>query len=348
MSTLLTFDDVLIVPRFSTITSRKDVSLNLNVGNELLTLPIISSNMDTVTGPEMAMAMASAGGRGCLHRFMSIEENVQALQRSRWGFDHDIRTPLVSIGVGQRELERGVALWKAGANIIVVDVAHGAQQAVVDQVNNLRGLIPQAYIVAGNFASADSVQDFLVRSRGGVDAIKVGVGPGSACTTRIKTGVGVPQLSAVMQIAKLLKNTKIQVIADGGMKTPGDIAKALGAGAHVVMLGGMLAGTNETPGEIVSVYENGLTTNHKKYRGSASHESYAAQGKTGSHRTAEGESFLVPCKGSVESVLADIEGGIRSAMTYVGANTLDEFRAQCEFVQISSATARENSAHGKS
>lgn len=345
MTPLLTFDDVLIVPKFSTITSRKDVSLDTAVGNELLKLPVISSNMDTVTGPEMAMAMAGAGGRGCLHRFMSIEENVQALQRSSWGFDHDVRTPLVSIGVGQQELERGIALWKAGANTIVVDVAHGAQQTVVDQVNNLRGLIPQAYIIAGNFASDESVKDFLERTCGAVDAIKVGVGPGSACTTRIKTGVGVPQLSAIMQIAKLLKNTKIQVIADGGMKTPGDIAKALGAGAHAVMLGGMLAGTEETPGDKVYAGDGAY---FKKYRGSASHESYAAQGKTGSQRTAEGESFFVPYKGSVESVLMDIEGGIRSAMTYVGANTLDEFRARCEFVQISPATVRENSAHGKS
>ena len=221
--------------------------------------------------------------------------------------------------------------------------------------------------MVGNFASADSVKEFLERSNGSVDAIKVGVGPGSACTTRIKTGVGVPQLSAVMEIAKLLKNTKIQIVADGGMKTPGDIAKALGAGAHLVMLGGMLAGTLESPGEIGEIYidSNKVSVNSlegkledflsapnvkiasKKYRGSASQEAYDAQGKSGSHRTAEGESFLVPYKGSVVNILADIEGGIRSAMTYVGARNLDEFRARCEFVRISHATAKENGAHGK-
>jgi len=319
--------------------------------------------MDTVTGSRMALHMLVNGGQACLHRFASINDTLDMFAFAC----HQGRKPMVSIGLGNEELERAVALRSAGATHFVIDVAHGAQQAVVDQVRAMRiALGNEIYIMVGNFASADSVKEFLERSYE-VDGIKVGVGPGSACTTRIKTGVGYPQLSAIKEIATLLKNTDIHVIADGGMKTPGDIAKALGAGAHMVMLGGMLSGTEETPGNIVN--ENGFEPSYsydpalpekkyyalapgeklfKKYRGSASQESYEAQGKTGTHRTSEGESFLVPYKGSVSAVLADIEGGIRSAMTYVGARNLDEFRGRCEFVQISPATAKENGAHGKS
>lgn len=338
MSTLLTFDDVLIVPKFSTIKSRKDVNLQTHMGAELLELPVISSNMDTVTGGEMCSAMGGAGGIGCLHRFMPIDEMV-----ATWK-ERSLSNPIISIGLGQHELDRAIALWKAGATHFCIDVAHGAQQTVVDQTNTLRGLLPQAYIIVGNFASASSVRVFLERTPDSINAIKVGIGPGSACTTRIKTGVGVPQFSAIQQIAAELKNTDIKVIADGGMKTPGDIVKALGAGAHFVMLGGMLAGTNETPG--VPVYA-GNGQYFKKYRGSASKESYGIQGKDQAYITAEGESFLVPCKGPVAEIMQEIEGGIRSAMTYVGARTLDEFRERCEFAQISPATVKENGAHGK-
>ena len=344
MSQLLTFDDVLIAPKFSTIQSRKDVTLNAHMGEKLLSLPVISANMDTVTDSDMCYAMGKAGGVGCLHRFMPPKATL-----SVWHENLDNK-PIISIGLGSEEMGRACLLANAGATHFCIDVAHGAQLAVVEQANNLRKAVPHAYIIVGNFASADSVKEFLDRAFYSVDAFKVGVGPGSACTTRIKTGVGVPQLSAVMSIAKTLKNTDIQVIADGGMKTPGDIAKALGAGAHFVMLGGMLAGTDETPGEVIypEVGPNEKACPVKKYRGSASHESYAVQGKVGSHRTAEGESFMVPYKGPVANILADIEGGVRSAMTYVGARNLDEFRERCEFVQISPATVRENGAHGKS
>lgn len=349
MSQLLTFDDVLIVPKFSTITSRKDVSLSTKLGDELLELPIISSNMDTITGPEMCSAMAGAGGIGCLHRFMPVDEMVRIWK------ERSFSSPMVSIGLGHEELVRAEALYAAGARLFVIDVAHGAQQSVVDQAHELRAQLgDDFYLMVGNFASADSVTEFIQRSHG-IDAVKVGIGPGSACTTRIKTGVGYPQFSAIQSIARTLKNTSIQVIGDGGMKTPGDVAKALGAGAHAVMLGGMLSGTTETP-PVQAILANPpfdydaetyLKEKGVNYRGSASHESYIAQGKVGAHRTPEGESFFVPYKGSVINILTDIEGGIRSAMTYVGARSLDEFHARCEFVQVSSATVRENGAHGK-
>ena len=381
----LTFDDVLIVPKFSFIDSRREVNLSGFTSNKAFrsfgaSLPVISSNMDTVTGPRMAAAMLNYGAQACLHRFCTIEENVKMLEASMvpMGKDEDeFLRPMVSIGLGNEELERAKALYGHGAWNFVIDVAHGAQESVAKQAKALRAIVGQyGGIMIGNFASVDSVKHFLEYTGSDVvDAIKIGVGPGSACTTRIKTGVGYPQLSAIWEISQALKNTEIGIIADGGMKSPGDVAKALGAGAHMAMLGGMLAGTEESPGNLVAIDANFEDATHgecvlekdgdyvpkekcadkavirwvklnKKYRGSASQESYESQGKTGNHRTAEGESFLVPYKGYVEDVLHDIEGGLRSSFTYVGARNLKDFHSKVEFVRISNATQLENKSHG--
>ncbi len=344
MNEFLTFDDVLICPKFSMVKTRKDVDLSTFLWDQgQIKLPVISANMDTVTGSDMAYAMAEGGGLGCLHRFWSIEENVKAFNNSI--FDGPIK-PMVSIGLGKGELERAEALHKAGAGIIVIDVAHGAQIGVVEQVRELQRLLKDnVWVIVGNFATPQSIGDFKYHL--GEDYVmgwKVGIGPGSACTTRIKTGVGIPQLSAIMDCSR--SHPGEVIIADGGLRTPGDIAKALGAGASFVMLGGMLAGTLETPGEII--YPEGeKVCPLKSYRGSASLESYAAQGKDTGWRTAEGESFTIPLRGSVSEVLRDIEGGLRSTLSYVGARTLEEFQTKVEFVKVSSATVRENGAHGK-
>lgn len=363
MKELFTFDNVLIVPKFSTISSRSEVDISTNPsGLPYMNIPIISANMDTITGHHMALEMQRSGAQACLHRFTSIEENVKMFKHSIIGDQECRSVPLVSIGLGMDELERAEALISVGAYAFVIDVAHAAQMSVVKQADELRTLLGEnGSITVGNFATADTVKAFLEHSGDGiVDVVKVGIGPGSACTTRIKTGVGYPQLSAIMEIARLLDKVGISVIADGGMKTPGDIAKALGAGADCVMLGGMLAGTSESPGEVIGEYEtithfnkgypediSTFVPTHKKYRGSASKESYEAQGKNASHRTAEGESFLVPYKGPVKNVLQDIEGGLRSALSYVGARNLREFQSKVEFVRISDATLTENKAHGK-
>lgn len=378
MKELFTFDNVLIVPKFSTISSRSEVDISTNPSAlPYMNIPIISANMDTITGHHMALEMQWNGAQACLHRFTSIEENVKMFKHSIIGDQECRSVPLVSIGLGMDELERAEALISVGAYAFVIDVAHAAQMSVVKQADELRTLLGEnGSITVGNFATADTVKAFLEHSGDGiVDVVKVGIGPGSACTTRIKTGVGYPQLSAIMEIARLLDKVGISVIADGGMKTPGDIAKALGAGADCVMLGGMLAGTDETPGETMFVDDCGKLVKRedflakkihldgtvtyiedeysnsfpkvKKYRGSASKESYEVQGKNASHRTAEGESFLVPYKGPVKNVLQDIEGGLRSAFSYVGARNLREFQSKVEFVRISDATLTENKAHGK-
>lgn len=338
-----TFDDVLIEPRFSSVNSRSEVDLMVQVGNLGKFLPIMSSNMDTVTGTEMAVAMADLGALGCLHRFMTVEQNLESFVKVE-------RPCAVSFGLGDEELHRAVRLYQNGARLFVLDVAHAAQAQVVQQYGRLSQACMDAFIIVGNFAGVWSLDEFIQRLGFAPHGVKVGIGPGSACTTRIKTGVGYPQLSAVQEIASYMKNNHpgSLVMADGGMKTSGDIAKALGAGADMVMLGGMLAGTTETPGQKISKGNlSGEWTDYKIYRGSASKDSYDAQGKNADFRTAEGEAFTVPFKGPVKGVIQDILGGLRSAFTYVGARNLQEFQELVNFVHISSATIGENEAHGK-
>lgn len=348
----LSFDDVLIVPQFSTIKSRKDVDLSQYFCGVELNLPIISSNMDTVTSVKMADAMRDAGAIGALHRFMSIEDNVKTF------LETSSRQTIVSVGLGKQEIERAEALiYGAGANTILIDVAHGASMEVVNQVKQLREFLGDNFhLIVGNFATAQSIRDFnhhLGKAGDRVQAYKVGIGGGSACLTRVVTGCGVPTLASVIDCASV----GVPIIADGGMRTSGDIAKALAAGASTVMLGGMLAGTDESPGILVDrhktpvKYENFNTDpsvpKFKKYRGSASTESYEVQGKVAQHRSYEGDSFLVPYKGPVSNVLQQIEGGLRSALSYVGASNLEEFKEYAELIQVTSAGVKENGSHGR-
>jgi len=348
----LTFDDVLIEPKFNTVASRKDVDISSYVMHGELTLPVISSNMDTVTEYAMMMAMKRAGGIGCLHRFSSTEDLIDMIESRKKNLDNNY---IASVGLSDYEFERAKALYKAGCLKFCIDVAHGASQAVCDMLDRLHHEFMDDHIsiMIGNFATGDSLLKFVENSEFMPDAVKVGIGPGSACTTRTKTGCGFPQLSAIQDVSKMARDMDIAVIADGGMKTPGDIAKAIAAGADAVMLGGMLAGTDESPGKkkIITLHEAerlGLSNNAVKiYRGSASKESYKDQGKDESWRTAEGESFFVPQKGPVDLILKDIEGGLRSALTYVGARNLEEFRENANFIQVSSSARIENGAHGK-
>jgi len=333
----LTFDDVLILPGFSEIQSRKDVDLS----SMDLKLPIISANMDTITGPEMAIAMGNAGGMGVLHRFWSIEDNVKAFVKA------NIAAPNVSVSIGitDSEKERAEALVDAGAKIVFIDVAHGAQIGVVNQVRFLREKYKgNIEIVAGNFATAESIRHFCLELNDSdlfPDAFKVGIGPGSVCTTRIKTGIGVPQLYAIMGCAQ----AGLPIVADGGMRSPGDIAKALAAGAKAVMLGGMLAGTLETPGEVIWPESSGPSGPIKVYRGSASKESYTDQNKISDWRAAEGVYTTVPLRGSVTEVLQDIEGGLRSAFSYVGAKNMTEFQDKATFIEVSNSSQKESGPH---
>lgn len=343
MKTYYSFDDVLLLPQFSAINSRKDVDVSTKILGLDLKFGVISSNMDTVTELNMANAMSDYGAIGCLHRFMPIEQNAWMYeQASKKG------NVLVSVGVGTTELDRFKALYDAGARQFVLDVANGASMQVVKQVHKMRDLEGNNFqLMVGNFATGRSVEDFLFHCGDDeVQALKLGVGGGSACTTRLVSGCGLPTLASILDIKNV---TLLPLVADGGIRTSGDLAKAFVAGASAVMLGGLLAGSYESPGEIVvkTEYNADGFSKYKNYRGSASAESYEVQGKTALHRAPEGESFLVSYSGPVANTLQKLEAGLRGAMTTVGAMTLPEFREKGEFAVITQNGVMESKAHGK-
>lgn len=369
MKKLLAFDDVLLVPKFNYVESRADVNLESNFLGFNLRLPIFSANMDSISESKMAAVMSKAGGVGCLHRFQDVASNVKMFDDSvdLMAQNHyPVNKPFVSVGLGSNEFERAIALEEAGATHFVIDVAHGASMAVVKQYDRLRGsLKTNAVIVVGNFANAQSIKDFNhhVKSSKRPDAFKAGIGGGSVCSTRIVTGCGAPTFGSVLDCV----SAGFDIIADGGIRSSGDIAKCLGAGAKAVMIGSLLAGTDETPGESVwlrheykkvkySDQKEFFGTNlideqyndqrYKKYRGSASSESYQSQGKEARHRAPEGESHMVPYKGAALAILDQLEAGVRSAFTYVGASDLTSFRENAEFVEITSSGATESKPHG--
>lgn len=332
----LTFDDVVLVPGYNGIKSRNLVTTSVKIADRVFEIPIVSANMDTVTGVEMAKLMASQGGLALLHRFVSIEENVEMYQKANKpkhvGF---------SIGVGSDGMARAEALIDAGAEIVCVDVAHGHSKEVNRTIRNLREKWGQnILIIAGNVATYAGA-DYLAAA--GADVIKVGIGSGSVCTTRMKAGYGVPQLTAIFECSKVDRS----IIADGGIRYPADAVKALAAGADLVMLGGMLSGTDEAPGEIVERQgEDGQTRKYKKFRGMASKEAQEDfMGQMQDWKTAEGVAVEVPFKGSAKAVLQDIMGGIRSGMTYCGAGEIRELKRKAQFMEITQAGRVEGTPH---
>ena len=330
----LTFDDVLIVPARSDVRSRRDPSLKSYVTKRLqIESPIISANMDTVTEADMAIAMNQLGGLGILHRFMSIDEQIQQVQKIR---SAGVKNISASIGVNEDFKDRAKALTTNGVNILTIDIAHGHSIQMMETIKWLKDSFSDVELIVGNMATPEAARDLI---EAGADAIKVGIGPGSMCTTRIITGCGVPQLSAIALCAMVAKEYDIPVIADGGIRTSGDIVKAFAAGASTVMLGSMLAGTIETPGEI----KNG----RKQYRGMASKAAQVSwRGTLPEGMAPEGESTQVSVKGHVKDVLMELMGGIRSGMSYVNATSLSEIKDKARFIEMSSHGTSESRAHG--
>jgi IMP dehydrogenase len=330
----LTFDDVLMLPQLSRIETRETISLDSDFLGLKLSIPIISANMDYVTGPKMAIAMREAGGLGILHRF--TDWNTQVVSMSTI---HDAGAPVAfSVGVRDPEkvAEHAFAMQqKFGTIYLTVDVAHGHHTRVLALIEKLKrnsGI----FVIAGNIATS---QAYTSLSLAGADAIKVGIGPGSVCTTREVTGVGVPQLSALLNI-DMVRRAQFNdtrkgplVIADGGLKNSGDIVKALAAGADAVMLGNLLAGASETPGE---TFESPDGRKWRPYRGQS------IFGVNGLRYTPEGISGYVEDKGPVAGVLKRLVGGIRSGMSYVGAETLAELRETAVFIKVSEGTKLES------
>jgi IMP dehydrogenase len=467
----LTFDDVLLVPRRSSIQSRKDVSTDTRLTREIhLSIPIISANMDTVTETRMAIAMAQMGGIGILHRFMTIDQQVECVQKvkrseslvvdtpltispgvsirqARQRMDEDdvggfvvvdeenhllgmvtnrdvllapdldvpvsqVMTPLdklitaskgetleearrklfehrieklplvdsdgclaglittqdiikiqkhpyatkdsrgrlrvgAAVGVRPEDLDRAVSCQAAGVDILVVDIAHGHSDHVIRMVRRLKQSFPNTPVIAGNVATAQGVADLV---EAGADAIKVGVGSGSICTTRIVTGFGVPQLSAIIECAEAGRSLDVPVIADGGIRTSGDLTKSLAAGASTVMIGSMLAGTDESPG--ATVIREGRR--YKIVRGMASLSANIERRRLANGELAieewgevvpEGVEATVPYKGTVVDVIYQLVGGLRSGLSYAGAHSIEELQQVAEFIRMTPSGMKESRAH---
>lgn len=331
---LYSFDDVLIEPIFSNVRSRKDVDVSTEFLGMKLSIPIINSNMDTVASPELCKALANYGTIGTLHRFWSIEQNVQAFKDSIVHNDLGTTVPIVSIGIGDKELLRADALVKAEATILMLDVAHSANIAVVEMYNKLRINFPYHKFIVGDFGTGQEIKEFLRRVVHPPEAVKVGISVGSVCVTKLTTGVGTPALSCLQDCSEELDNwgDNIKLVLDGGVKYYGDISKALIAGADVVISGSMFAGCEEAAGaDVYKSHPDGSVDRFKEYRGSASLSSYEVQGKVATWRAPEGIAISVPCKGPVIKVLNDINGALRSSCSYVNAFNLNELKANGKF-----------------
>jgi len=329
-TSLVSFDDVLLTPQFSEIVSRSDVNTSSRLKKVPgFHIPIISAPMDTVTESDMAQAMNCAGGLGIIHRYNTISEQVKLVENSQCVVG-------AAIGTTGDFVDRARALFDVGVNVLCIDIAHGHHVLMRHALAVLRKTFGyKIHIMAGNVATRQAFDDL---SDWGADSIKVGIGGGSICSTRIQTGHGMPTLASVIECSK--SDRESALIADGGIKNPGDIVKALAAGADFVMLGSMLAGTEESPGNVIKGSDG---ESYKSYRGMASKEAqYDWRGHTAS---LEGVSSRVPYKGSVSNILSEVMVNVRSGMSYSGASNIPELQRKASFTRQSSSGFRESKPH---
>ena len=340
----LTFDDVSMVPKYSKVLP-SEVNTSIKLSNNLtLRIPLLSSAMDTVTESKMAIAIAKAGGIGVIHRNLDIKKQIQEIRKVKK------KNLLVgaAVGAGPLELKRAEAILKENIDLIVVDTAHGHSKKVAEIIKAIKKMkTKKTSLCAGNIATAEAAR-FLIKL--GVDIVKVGIGPGSICTTRLVAGIGVPQLSAIIEVKKGVKNNKIKIISDGGIKYSGDIAKALSAGADAVMIGSLFAGSLETPGKLIK--KNGKL--YKSFRGMGS---VGAMNKGSADRyfqtkqidvskyVPEGVEGFVKYKGDVKSIIYKLIGGLKSSMGYLGAKKVTLLKNKPNFIKITKAGFYESMVH---
>lgn len=328
----LGFKDVMIRPKRSTLKSRSEVSLERNFtflhsSAKWTGVPIMGANMDTVGTFEMALAMAKEKLFTAIHKHYSIDQWSEFIKNA----PEDIKDYIaVSTGTGANDLKKTAEIFEKNPTLkfICIDVANGYSEHFVNFLKQARKKFPDKIIIAGNVVTGEMVEELLLA---GADIIKVGIGPGSVCTTRVKTGVGYPQLSAIIECADAAHGLGGHIISDGGCTTPGDIAKAFGAGADFVMLGGMLAGHTESGGELITIEGQKF----KKFYGMSSETAMNKHvGGVANYRASEGKTVQIPFKGAVKETLKDILGGIRSTCTYVGASKLKELTKRTTFIRV--------------
>lgn len=334
----LSFDDVLISPKYNKILSRKDVNFKTRVTrNYEIEIPILAANMDTVCESKMAIALGKLGGLGVIHRFMTIEEQVKQVREvKKEGL-------LCAAAIGVKDVEERVkSLSEAGVNILVIDIAHGHSKYAGKTLDYIKQNYPKIDVMAGNIATKDAAEYFLSK---GADAVKVGIGPGSLCTTRLMTGAGIPQITAIMDVYEATKG-EIPICADGGIKLPGDLTKAIGAGANTIMMGFVFAGTEESPGDIIE--KDGKK--FKIYRGSASYDVSVKKAELNHEEkkpiSIEGERTEIPYRGSIGPIIEKFLGGFASGMTYLGAKEMKNIIGKADFIKITSSGIEESKANG--
>lgn len=359
----LTFDDVLLVPGYADF-SRGDIDLSTQLTKKItLAAPFVSAPMDTVTESELAIALAEIGGIGIIHRNLTISDQAKHVAKVRK------KGLLVGAAVGAsgNYQERLEALVKADVSIIVVDSAHGYAKQIIDAIKFIKKKYPKLEVMGGNIATFDGAEALIAA---GADCLRVGMGPGAICTTRIISGMGVPQITALQEVVRSASKKKIPVIADGGIKYSGDMVKAFATGANVVMMGSFFASTSESPGKKVtltkaqvphrfqSIFQKNKTAYvFKEYRGMGSvgamkkgtkiksEDEYHGKDYKDRVLVAEGVEGLVPVKGTVQSVIDQAIGGIKSGLYYVGAKTIPDLQKNAQFLQLTQASLTESHPH---
>lgn len=342
----LSFNDVILVPNYNGIKSRKDVDTSVRFGSLSLGIPILSAAMDTITGPTMARKMFELGGLGFLHRFCSIEDNIDNY-RKVYAVAYEGNAPtndaVVSLGINEG-LDRFHALYEIGARFFSIDTAHAHNKHVGNFIKQIKEFDDKITLVAGSVCTYAG-SDYLASC--GADIIRVGIGGSSVCQTRVKTGFGVPLFSALLECSKVDR----PIIADGGVRNSGDAVKCFVAGATYVMCGSLLAGTEETPGELFQYKSKSLVPYFEPYkilRGMASIEAQQDfYGQQSDWKTAEGVTVEVPYKGPVANVVGDLIGGIRSGLTYAGCSTLDKLRHRVTWREVTHSGYIEGTPYGK-
>ena len=363
IGTGITYDDVLLLPGYSNF-KRDAIDLSTKLTKKIsLKIPLVSAPMDTVTESALAIALAEMGGIGIIHRNLTVEKQAQEVKKVKnMGL-------LVgaAIGAGRGSSERARALVSAGVDVIVVDSAHGYADYIIETIKNLKKNYNALQVIGGNVATYEGAKALI---EAGVDGLRVGMGPGAICTTRIISGMGVPQITAIFETSRAAREASVPIIADGGIQYSGDIVKALAAGANSVMMGSVFASCSETPGEIIeltqeqvpsrfkSIFKKGKNTyKFKSYRGMGSVAAMLAGAKIKSEEEFHGKSYkdrvlvaegvegFVPVHGPLKDIVDQALGGIRSGMYYVGAKTISELEMKGKFIQITQASLTESHPH---